>query len=320
MNKLTVAILALALTGSVAFAQGGRGGMGGFGGGGFGGAAGGMQGGFGGGQGGFGGGGRGGRGGQGGFGGAQGGMDFGGGGFGGAAGGMQGGFGGGQGGFGGMQGGFGGGQGGFGGMQGGFGGMQGGFGGVQQGGRVNTSTGAARTGQLQLTIDRIKADTPREKALKQIEQLDRDAYEAIRKSYAETDARLAELAKKFDVDLPDTDEQLKAKALVFLANEKETIDKLLVTDKTNSTSAMRSFTELAEKNKIKLPSTAGRIDVEPQAERETQASSSSGTNVLHQIQEKFPEEFKEAEKLRQSDPSAYRDKIRELRDKLNSEK
>ena len=284
MNKLTVAILALALTGSVAFAQGGRGGMGGFGGGGFGGAAGGMQGGFGGGQGGFGGGGRGGRGGQGGFGGAQGGMDFGGG------------------------------------MQGGFGGMQGGFGGVQQGGRVNTSTGAARTGQLQLTIDRIKADTPREKALKQIEQLDRDAYEAIRKSYAETDARLAELAKKFDVDLPDTDEQLKAKALVFLANEKETIDKLLVTDKTNSTSAMRSFTELAEKNKIKLPSTAGRIDVEPQAERETQASSSSGTNVLHQIQEKFPEEFKEAEKLRQSDPSAYRDKIRELRDKLNSEK
>ena len=307
MNKLTVAILALALTGSVAFAQGGRGGMGGFGGGGFGGAAGGMQGGFGGGQGGFGGGGRGGRGGmQGGFGGGQGGMDFGGG--------MQGGFGGAQGGFGGA-------QGGFGGMQGGFGGMQGGFGGAQQGGRVNNgSTGAARTGQLQLTIDRIKADTPREKALKQIEQLDQDAYAEIRKSYAETDARLAELAKKFDIDLPDTDEQLKAKALVFLANEKETIDKLLVTDKTNSTSAMRSFTELAEKNKIKLPSTAGRIDVEVQAERETQVSSSSGTNVLHQIQEKFPEEFKEAEKLRQSDPAAYRGKIRELRDKLNGEK
>ena len=39
-----------------------------------------------------------------------------------------------------------------------------------------------------------------------------------------------------------------------------------------------------------------------------------------QIQEKFPAEYEEAQKIRQSDPAAYREKMRELQAKLNEAK
>ena len=335
MNKLTVAILALALTGSVAFAQGqggGRGGQGGRGGnrgagqqmqgGGAGGAgmAGGM-GNFGGGQqGGAARGNRGGQGGQGGRGGQQGGQG-GRGGRGGQQGGMgQGGFG--QGGMGGMgQGGFG--QGGMGGMgmgQGGFGqggmGMgQGGFGqggmGMGQGGMM----GAPRNGQLQQTIDRLKAETPREEALKKIEEKDKEAYDKVRKEIDAANAQLLELAKKAEIELPETAEQQKAKTLEFLAKEKDAIDKLLETDKTDSATAMRSFNELAQKNQITIaPAGRGGAAASGQAgARRAQGN----TSTIRQLQEKFPEEYAEIQKLRDTDPTAYRTKMRELQQKLN---
>ena len=323
MNKMTVAILALALTGSVAFAQGqgggGRGGQGGRGNrgagqqvqpGGAGGAGGaGMAGGmgnFGGGQGAMGGqGGRGGRGGQGGQGGR------------GGRGGQQGGFG--QGGFG--QGGFGqggmgqGGQGGFGqgGMgQGGFG--QGGFGqgGFGQGGMM----GAPRNGQLQQTIDRLKAETPREQALKKIEEKDKEAYDKVRKELDAANAMLLELAKKAEIELPETAEQQKARTLEFLAKEKDAIDKLLETDKTDSATAMSSFNELAQKNQITLAPAgrgAGAGAMGGQQGRRAQGN----TNTIRQLQEKFPEEYAEIQKLRDTDPAAYRTRMRELQQKLS---
>ena len=308
MNKLTVAILALALTGSVAFAQGqggGRGGQGGRGGnrgagqqmqGGGAGMAGGM-GNFGGGQqGGAARGNRGGQGGQGGRGGQQGGM------------GGQGG----RGGRGGQQGGMGGmGQGGFG--QGGMGGMgQGGMGGMGLGGMM----GAPRNGQLQQTIDRLKADTPREEALKKIEEKDKEAYAKVRKELDAANAMLLELAKKAEIDLPETAEQQKARTLEFLTKEKDAIDKLLETDKTDSATAMRSFNELAEKNQVTLaPAGRGAGAAAPggQAGRRAQGN----TSTIRQLQEKFPEEYAEIQKLRESDPATYRTKMRELQQKLN---
>ena len=312
MNKLTVVILALALTGSVAFAQGGRGGMGGNRGG---------RGGFGGQQGG------GGRGGRGGFGADAEGME----GFGGMGGmGGPGGFGG-MGDFGGMEGfggmgGFGGGMGGFGGMggqQGGFGGMpgqQGGFGGMPGG---MPGMGAGRGGQLQQTIDRLKAETPREQALKKMEEADKDAYAKILEEMNDLNARLDSLAKKAEVVLPDTTEQQKAKTLEFLAREKETIDKLLETDKTDSVSAMRAFNELAQKNQITITPEFGRggMGAMPQpGERAPQAAGTRNNNVIRQIQEKFPEEFKAAQKLRESDIPEYRKQMLELKGKLNGAK
>ena len=44
----------------------------------------------------------------------------------------------------------------------------------------------------------------------------------------------------------------------------------------------------------------------------------TNTNVIRQIQEKFPEEYSEVQKLRQTDPTAYREKMRELQTKLNA--
>jgi hypothetical protein len=41
-------------------------------------------------------------------------------------------------------------------------------------------------------------------------------------------------------------------------------------------------------------------------------------STVSQIQEKFPEEYKAAQNLRQSDPAAYRAKMRELQQKLES--
>ena len=331
MNKMTVAILALALSGSVAFAQaqggqGGRGGnrgnraagqqmqgggagmvggMGNFGGGQQGGAARGNRGG----QGGQ--GGRGGRGGQGGMGMGQGGR-----------GGQQGGMGMGQGGFGG-QGGMGMGQGGFGG-QGGMGMGQGGFGGqggmgMGQGGRGGQGgmMGAPRNGQLQQTIDRLKAETPREEALKKIEEKDKEAYDKVRKELDAANAQLLELAKKAEIDLPETAEQQKAKTLEFLAKEKDAIDKLLETDKTDSATAMRSFNELAEKNQITLAPAGRGAGAAAMGGQGGARRAQGNTSTIRQLQEKFPEEYAEIQKLRDTDPAAYRTRMRELQQKLN---
>ena len=42
----------------------------------------------------------------------------------------------------------------------------------------------------------------------------------------------------------------------------------------------------------------------------------SSVNTVSQIQEKFPAEYKAAQELRQKDPAAYREKLRELQQKL----
>ena len=57
-----------------------------------------------------------------------------------------------------------------------------------------------------------------------------------------------DVAKKAEIELPETAEQQKARTLEFLAKEKDAIDKLLETDKTDSATAMRTFNELAQKN------------------------------------------------------------------------
>ena len=178
--------------------------------------------------------------------------------------------------------------------------------------------GGARNGQLQQTIERLKADTPREQALKKIAEKEKDALDKIQKDLDAANARLAELAKKVEVDLPETEEQMRANALNFLNKEKEAIDKLLETDKTDSATAMRSFTELAQQNKVTLPAggRGGMGGAQQPGGRNVQGG--ANTTTIRQIQEKFPEEYQEVQKLRQSDPAAYREKMRELQSKLNA--
>jgi hypothetical protein len=188
---------------------------------------------------------------------------------------------------------------------------QGGMGMGGQGGMM----GAPRNGQLQQTIDRLKAETPREEALKKIEAKDKEAYAKVLKELDAANAMLLELAKKAEIDLPETAEQQKARTLEFLAKEKDAIDKLLETDKTDSATAMRSFNELAQKNQITIaPAGRGAGAMGGQAgARRAQGS----TSTIRQLQEKFPEEYAEIQKLRDSDPAAYRTKMRELQQKLN---
>ena len=81
---------------------------------------------------------------------------------------------------------------------------------------------------------------------------------------------------------------------------------------------MRSFNELAQKNNITLAPAGGRNILGQQSGRGANGTRGGGANALRQIQEKFPQEFEEAQKLRQSDPAAYREKLRELQQKLNS--
>ena len=135
--------------------------------------------------------------------------------------------------------------------------------------------------------------------------------------------------KKAEVELPDTEEQQKAKAINFLNKEKDAIDKLLETDKTDSATAMRSFNELAQKNKITINPAGGRGAMggmpgmggaQQPAGRGAQGGARGNTNTIRQIQEKFPEEYKALQELRQSDPATYREKMRELQAKLNEEK
>ena len=147
---------------------------------------------------------------------------------------------------------------------------------------------------------------------------DKDAYAKIQKEIADANAKLAELAKKAEVELPDTTEQQKAKTLEFLDKEKDAIDKLLETDKTDSATAMRSFNELAEKNNISLMPAGGRGMGAQQPGGRNANRGGANTSVIRQIQEKFPEEYAEVQKLRESDPAAYREKMRDLQQKLNA--
>ena len=172
-----------------------------------------------------------------------------------------------------------------------------------------------------------KADTPREQALKKIEEKDKEAYAKIVKSLDEANTKLAELAKKAEVELPETAEQQKANILEFLAKEKDAIDKLLETDKTDSMSAMRSFNELATKNNINInQAPAGRAAMggfggaaAAGAAAAPATTRNAGTNTIRRIQEKFPEEYAEVQKLRQDDPETYRAEMRKLAQKLNEE-
>ena len=46
----------------------------------------------------------------------------------------------------------------------------------------------------------------------------------------------------------------------------------------------------------------------------------ASVNTVSEIQEKFPEEYKAAQKLRQSDPAGYIAKLRDLQQKLSDAK
>ncbi len=133
---------------------------------------------------------------------------------------------------------------------GGMAGGMGGFGGGRGGMGVAGGAGAATSGQLQQTIDRLKAETPREAALSQIEAKDKDAYAKIQKDLTDANIKIRELAKKAGVTLPDTAEDQKALLLEFLDVEADTIANLLETDKTDSASAMRGFYRLVRKYKL----------------------------------------------------------------------
>ncbi len=126
----------------------------------------------------------------------------------------------------------------------------GGFGGGR-GGMAGDMAGAnARSGQLQQTIDRLKAETPREEALKQIEAKDKDAYAKIQQNINEANVKLRALAKENGVSIPDTAEQQKAELLEFFDLEADAIAKLLEVDKTDSATAMRDFYRLVRKYKM----------------------------------------------------------------------
>ena len=82
---------------------------------------------------------------------------------------------------------------------------------------------------------------------------------------------------------------------------------------------MRSFTELAQKNNVSITPVGGGRGGMGGGALQPGARGANSNNLIRQIQEKFPQEYAEVQKLRQSDPTAYREKMRELQSKLNTE-
>jgi len=68
-----------------------------------------------------------------------------------------------------------------------------------------------------------------------------------------------------------------------------------------------------------MPGMQGGAAAQQPAARTTQGTTRN-TNTIRQIQEKFPAEYKEAQKLRSTDPDGYRTAMRALQQKLNDEK
>ena len=75
--------------------------------------------------------------------------------------------------------------------------------------------------------------------------------------------------------------------------------------------------ELAQKNQITI-APAGRGGAAGAMGGQAGARRAQGnTSTIRQLQEKFPEEYAEIQKLRDTDPTAYRTRMRELQQKLN---
>jgi len=213
--------------------------------------------------------------------------------------------------------------------------------------------GMNQNGQLARMIERLKTPTARAEAEAKIAAKYKDDYAKIVKALDEADTKLAELAKKAEVELPATQEENSKKVNAFLTKEKEAIDKLLETDKTDSRSAMQSFRELAQKAGVELNAgfgggmggqrgqggaagagamggqrgqggaagagaMGGQRGQRGQGAAGGQGGRGNSASLLEQIKEKYPTEYAEAEKLRDTDQAAYREKLRELRAKLNA--
>ncbi len=158
-----------------------------------------------------------------------------------------------------------------------------------------------------------------------------EEYAEIVRQRDEAEAKLAALAKTHEVTLPETAESASRKFAAFLTENKAKIDEILELDKTDSRAAMQQFRELTQESGVDFnamspgpnrgfqppdgapgPRGAGDDGEAPRMRRNRGAD-------MRAIQRKYPEEFQKAQALRETDPDAYREAIRSLHQRLNSE-
>ncbi len=176
-------------------------------------------------------------------------------------------------------------------MRGGFG-DRGPRGGMQWGGRGN---------ERAMIEAKLKKDYPED-------------YAKIEQARLNTEEQLQALAKKANVKLPDTPESMRMKMEQLKAGFPKEYAEIEALRKDDPRAAMEKTRELAKKAGIELP--AFNRPREGRPEREGGRSG----NPIAELHRKYPEKMKEIEKLRRTSPTAYRQQIRELLEKMNAEK
>ena len=157
------------------------------------------------------------------------------------------------------------------------------------------------------------------KAEQDISQKFPQEYAEAEKQLFEAEAKLKELAKKAKVELPDS---MEGKLRELKHKQPEAFAKIVSEE--DNRKAMRDAMQLAKDNGIELFSgmrggmRGGRPEggERPAPEQERRRSGRVNFDKLRKL---YPEEMKKLDELRTSDPQAFRDGLRELNRKMESE-
>ena len=143
-------------------------------------------------------------------------------------------------------------------------------------------------------------------------------YAEAEKQLFEAEAKLKELAKKAKVDLPNS---IEGKLRELKHKQPEAFARI-VADEDNR-KAMMDVMKLAKDNGLELfPNMrGGDRRGRPEADKPAQAPEKRRTGRVNfeKLRKLYPEEMKKLDELRTSDPQAFRDGLRDLNKKMESE-
>lgn len=172
----------------------------------------------------------------------------------------------------------------------------------------------------------------RGEAEKQLAEKYKDEYAVLCKERQENEAKFQALAKKAEVKLPEADFTRREKYAAFEKKYEKELKEINELAKKDFRAAMQKRMELMKKEGFEMPSFGGGprgpgMGMGPGGDRGPRdgAPEARRGNPRQQMEkamkEKFPADYAEYEKLKQSDPSAARDKLRVMAQKLrDSEK
>ena len=147
-----------------------------------------------------------------------------------------------------------------------------------------------------------------------------EEFAALAKERQAVEEKMQALAKKNDIQLPETDFSRIAKLAAFKKKYEKELEEINAQMKTDPRGAMRRRMELLKKEGIDLGfgGMRGGHDMRRPAAPEAGPRENMRVKLEEQIKEKFPEEYAAYLKEKETDPNGAAQKLRALAQKLRA--